>query len=92
MIVGLICLGKVILKMSLQLIETQLDGLRGFALFGIFLINIASFTIGGPPGFVESNHYVSNLVTATLLIFVESKFFTFFSFLKWYIITIGRNS
>ena len=41
-----------------------LDGLRGFALFGIFLINIASFTMGGPPGFVESNDYFSNLVTA----------------------------
>ncbi|MBO9129441.1 DUF418 domain-containing protein [Bacillus sp. 165] len=58
-----------------------LDALRGFALFGIFLINIASFTIGGPPGFVESDNYFDNVVTAFLLIFVESKFFTLFSFL-----------
>ncbi|WNR45993.1 DUF418 domain-containing protein [Paenibacillus roseipurpureus] len=58
-----------------------LDVIRGFALFGIFTINIASFTPGGPPGFVASGDVLNNWLTQLLLLLVESKFFTLFSFL-----------
>ncbi|MEH7402809.1 DUF418 domain-containing protein [Gottfriedia acidiceleris] len=58
-----------------------LDAIRGFALYGIFTINIASFTIGGPPGFVKSSNEIDNWMTTILLLLVESKFFTLFSFL-----------
>lgn len=60
---------------------TSVDILRGIALFGILTINIASFTPGGPPGFTPSPNPLDNWVTTFLLLFVESKFFTLFSFL-----------
>ncbi|MEW4212103.1 DUF418 domain-containing protein [Priestia megaterium] len=60
---------------------SSLDILRGIALFGILTINIASFTPGGPPGFTHSPNSVDNWLTTFLLLFVESKFFTLFSFL-----------
>jgi len=60
---------------------SSLDILRGIALFGILTINIASFTPGGPPGFTHSPNSVDNWITTFLLLFVESKFFTLFSFL-----------
>ncbi len=62
-------------------IET-LDVLRGFALFGILLINLTAFAApGGPPGFRYEGSLGNELVVWSLILFVESKFFTLFSFL-----------
>ncbi len=59
-----------------------IDILRGFALFGILLINITAFYApGGPPGLAFDGSTFDRLVIYTLILFVESKFFTLFSFL-----------
>ncbi len=58
------------------------DSLRGFALFGILFINITAFYApGGPPGFAMSGDLFDRIVVYSLIVFVESKFFTLFSFL-----------
>lgn len=58
------------------------DALRGFALFGILFINITAFYApGGPPGFAMSGDLFDRIVVYSLIVFVESKFFTLFSFL-----------
>lgn len=58
------------------------DALRGFALFGILFINITAFYApGGPPGFAMSGDLFDRIVVYFLIVFVESKFFTLFSFL-----------
>lgn len=59
-----------------------LDTLRGFALFGILLINITAFKApGGPPGLSFEGGMGDRLVLWGLIAFVESKFFTLFSLL-----------
>ena len=59
-----------------------LDTLRGFALFGILLINITAFGApGGPPGLGFEGGIGDRLVLWGLIAFVESKFFTLFSLL-----------
>ena len=59
-----------------------LDALRGFALFGILLINITAFKApGGPPGLGFEGGFADRLVLWGLIAFIESKFFTLFSFL-----------
>jgi uncharacterized protein len=58
------------------------DVLRGFALFGILLINITAFkSPGGPPGLGFQGGDLDRLVIQGTLLLVESKFFTLFSFL-----------
>lgn len=58
------------------------DALRGFALFGILFINITAFYApGGPPGFAMSGDLFDRIVVYSLIVLVESKFFTLFSFL-----------
>ena len=58
------------------------DMLRGFALSGILFINITAFYApGGPPGFGFDGSTFDRLVIYALILFVESKFFTLFSFL-----------
>jgi len=59
-----------------------IDVLRGFALWGILLINITAFKApGAPPGFLVEGSIVDRAVIQALVLFVESKFFTLFSFL-----------
>jgi uncharacterized protein len=59
-----------------------LDILRGFALLGILLINIIGFKAPwGPPGFGHSGPLADRLVLRAVILLVESKFFTLFSFL-----------
>ncbi|MDJ0752654.1 MAG: DUF418 domain-containing protein [Ardenticatenaceae bacterium] len=59
-----------------------LDIIRGFALMGILLINIFAFASPGTPPFFTAGRSLSDqIVLIGLLIFVESKFFTVFSFL-----------
>ncbi|MBN8191873.1 hypothetical protein JI667_06900 [Bacillus sp. NTK074B] len=61
---------------------TILDSLRGFALLGIFLINITSIgSAGGPPTFETKHYLLDELYNQFLLLMIESKFFTLFSFL-----------
>lgn len=58
------------------------DILRGFALSGILFINITAFYApGGPPGFGFQGSTFDHLIIYALILFVESKFFTLFSFL-----------
>lgn len=58
------------------------DVLRGFALFGILLINITAFKApGGPPGLNYHGSLQDRLTLDALILLVESKFFTLFSFL-----------
>ncbi len=61
------------------------DALRGFALFGIFLVHCAQwFAAGALPDSVYQAHAggVGNGVAQTIIgIFFDGKFFTFFSFL-----------
>lgn len=58
------------------------DILRGFALSGILFINITAFYApGGPPGFGFQGSTFDHLVIYALILLVESKFFTLFSFL-----------
>jgi uncharacterized protein len=59
-----------------------LDILRGFALFGILLINITAFAFpGGPPGLAIVGTTLDRLFLAAIILLVESKFFSLFSFL-----------
>jgi uncharacterized protein len=59
-----------------------LDILRGFALFGILLINITAFaSSGGPPGLAFAGPLLDRLLLAAVILLVESKFFCLFSFL-----------
>lgn len=58
------------------------DIARGFALFGILIINITVFASPGTvPVLNQTGTWTDRLVGALLLTFVESKFFTLFSFL-----------
>lgn len=56
------------------------DILRGFALFGILVINITVFA-GAIPLLNQAGAPLDRIVNALILVFVESKFFTLFSFL-----------
>lgn len=59
-----------------------LDVLRGFALWGIVVINILAFkSPGGPAILFFEGGSVDRFVVQAILLFVESKFFTLFSFL-----------
>lgn len=59
-----------------------LDILRGLALLGIFSINIVAFASGGNPAIIDTSLPLADqLVQAGTLLFVESKFFSLFSFL-----------
>lgn len=58
------------------------DTLRGFALFGILLINITAFKAPGGPAILGfDGGFLDQMVVWALILFVESKFFTLFSFL-----------
>src|SRR3712207_7893789 len=58
------------------------DMLRGFALFGILLINITAFAFPGiPPTPQFADSTLDRWVMQAILLLVESKFFTLFSFL-----------
>lgn len=60
----------------------SVDILRGFALFGILLINITAFkSPGAPPGLGVQSDWLNETVLFTIVAFIESKFFTLFSFL-----------
>ena len=59
-----------------------LDILRGFALFGILLVNMSYFKApGGPTGIGSDVGPAGWFTILSLLFLVESKFFTLFSFL-----------
>lgn len=60
-----------------------LDSLRGFALFGILLINSMSIlaVVGSTPMFTINIPWPDRLLQDLILFFVESKFFTLFSLL-----------
>jgi uncharacterized protein len=56
------------------------DVLRGFALFGILCINILAFANpGSPPGFQFQGAWWDGLIYSSVIVLVESKFFTLFS-------------
>jgi uncharacterized membrane protein YeiB len=58
------------------------DVLRGFALFGILLVNMSLFKgPGSLPGFVPDEHPVDRAASLAILAFAEAKFFTLFSLL-----------
>jgi uncharacterized protein len=59
------------------------DGLRGFALLGILVINLGSFSNapGAPPNFFAPVAPAERAVLAALVAAVESKFFSLFSLL-----------
>ncbi len=58
------------------------DILRGFSLLGILLINTLAFKAPwGPPGLGYQGQVADRLVLGAIILFVESKFFTLFSFL-----------
>lgn len=58
------------------------DILRGFALFGILLVNMSFFKApGAPPGLITEEVAVDRLVGLAILVFAQAKFFTLFSFL-----------
>jgi uncharacterized protein len=60
-----------------------LDVLRGFALFGILIINAMSILAvkGSTPAFTVDIPFADRLLQDLILFFVESKFFTLFSLL-----------
>jgi len=60
-----------------------LDVLRGFALFGILIINAMSILAvkGSTPAFTVDIPFLDRLLQDLILFFVESKFFTLFSLL-----------
>ena len=60
-----------------------LDVLRGFALFGILIINAMSILAvkGSTPAFTVDIPFLDRLLQDLILVFVESKFFTLFSLL-----------
>lgn len=60
-----------------------LDVLRGFALFGILLINAMSILAvkGSTPAFTVDIPFLDRLLQDLILFFLESKFFTLFSLL-----------
>jgi uncharacterized protein len=59
-----------------------LDSTRGFALFGILLINIVAFSTPGTLPFLTSGEQPADrILLAAILVLVESKFFTLFSLL-----------
>lgn len=61
------------------------DILRGFALFGILVVNMASFkSAAGIPGLGPEAGGVDRLASLGILLFAQSKFFTLFSFLFGY--------
>jgi uncharacterized protein len=58
------------------------DVLRGFALFGILLVNMPFFKApGGPPGLTFEGSALDYLVALAIQAFAQAKFFTLFSFL-----------
>jgi uncharacterized protein len=60
----------------------SVDILRGFALFGILLINITAFkSPGTPPGLVFEGSWWDRVYLYGIITFIDSKFFTLFSFL-----------
>src|SRR3954462_9817513 len=71
----------------------DVDALRGFALLGIFLVNILIFAdpynvVGGHPGQGALDNAVSWLVAA----FFAGKFYVIFSFLFGYSFTLQLRS
>jgi uncharacterized protein len=60
-----------------------IDGLRGFALFGILVINLGAFSNppGAPPNFFSPVPLADRAVQTAILAVVESKFFSLFSLL-----------
>ncbi|HET7768239.1 MAG TPA: DUF418 domain-containing protein [Chloroflexota bacterium] len=60
----------------------MVDVLRGFALFGILLVNMSLFEgPGSLPGFVPDEHPVDRAASLAILAFAQAKFFARFSFL-----------
>ena len=60
----------------------MIDVLRGFALFGILLVNMSLFKAPGSlPGFLPGEHPLDRAVSLAILAFAQAKFFTLFSFL-----------
>lgn len=62
---------------------SAVDILRGFALVGILLINIGIFSNapGGPPAVFAEVSTLDRTLQNLILLFIESKFFSIFSFL-----------
>jgi uncharacterized protein len=60
-----------------------LDALRGFALAGILAVNVLAFgrVAGAPPDFFTALAPADRVVQVLIVLLVESKFFTLFSFL-----------
>lgn len=86
--------------MTDQLVATRariydVDALRGFALLGIFIVNITFMSSGYPGNLVTDPAFDStldNLVRALSSVFVDMKFYLLFSFLFGYSFTLQLTS
>ncbi|WBB67938.1 DUF418 domain-containing protein [Micromonospora sp. WMMD812] len=73
----------------------DVDALRGFALFGILVVNIAFFATAYPWHGIDDPAYASTLdgaVRATVVLLFELKFYLLFSFLFGYSFTLQLAS
>ncbi|MEV6339435.1 DUF418 domain-containing protein [Nocardia vinacea] len=73
----------------------DVDALRGFALLGIFIVNITFMASGYPGNLVIDPDYTSTLddaVRALSHVFVDMKFYLLFSFLFGYSFTLQMES
>ncbi|WP_063045076.1 DUF418 domain-containing protein [Nocardia pseudovaccinii] len=73
----------------------DVDALRGFALLGIFIVNITFMASGYPGNLVIDPDYTSTLddaVRALSEVFVDMKFYLLFSFLFGYSFTLQMES
>ncbi|MEV6140148.1 DUF418 domain-containing protein [Nocardia sp. NPDC051990] len=73
----------------------DVDALRGFALLGIFIVNITFMASGYPGNLVIDPAYTStldNAVRALSDVFVDMKFYLLFSFLFGYSFTLQMES
>ncbi|WP_433603117.1 DUF418 domain-containing protein [Nocardia sp. CA-135953] len=73
----------------------DVDALRGFALLGIFIVNITFMASGYPGNLVIDPDYTSSLddaVRALSEVFVDMKFYLLFSFLFGYSFTLQMES
>ncbi|GAA1531817.1 DUF418 domain-containing protein [Actinomadura kijaniata] len=73
----------------------DVDALRGFALLGIFLVNITFMASGYPGNLVDDPDFASPLddaVRMTSSVFVDMKFYLLFSFLFGYSFTLQMDA
>ncbi|WP_425302284.1 DUF418 domain-containing protein, partial [Nocardia neocaledoniensis] len=73
----------------------DVDALRGFALLGIFLVNITFMASGYPGNLVTDPAYAStvdDIVRGVSSVLVDMKFYVLFSFLFGYSFTLQMTS